>query len=78
MTKHAAPVEVTLPEDGIRVVESIHEPTFMMRLRTDAFDKLFLVGRGSIEIASSSANRLRATEGSAVFDHCPMVCKVCS
>ena len=67
MTKHAAPVEVTLPEDGIRVVESIHEPTFMMRLRTDAFDKLFLVGRGSIEIASSSANRLRATEGSAVF-----------
>ena len=62
MTKHAAPVEVTLPEDGVRVVESIHEPTFMMRLRTDAFDKLFLVGRGSIEIASSSANGLRATE----------------
>lgn len=66
MLKQATPIDVTIPDDGISIFESIHGPSFRMTPRVDPFDKLFLIGRGEVEVVSGDRTA-RAAEGSAVY-----------
>ena len=67
MVRRIKPIEVSIPADGVGVFESIHDPSFRMASRSDPFDKLFLVGRGVIDIWEAGASHIRAKEGDAVY-----------
>ena len=67
MPRRIQPIDVSIPADGVGVFESIHDPAFRMASRADPFDKLFLVGRGVIDIREAEASHIRANEGDAVY-----------
>lgn len=47
--KVAAPLQITLPESGLRFAESVHAQDFRMAERADTFHKLIYVLEGEVE-----------------------------
>ena len=66
MLRQAKPIEVRVPDDGVSILESIHDPSFRMEPRVDPFHKLFFVGRGSIAFQADQ-NHVNVSEGRVVF-----------
>jgi AraC-like DNA-binding protein len=67
MPQRQAPIEVQIPQHGIGVFESVHDPAFRMDSRMDAFDKLILVGRGAIRVGETNPEEKRAHEGDVLY-----------
>ncbi len=58
-----APVEVVLPATGLKFVESVHGPDFVMPPRTDSFHKLLLVVSGVVQYLRSRTEAVRVGTG---------------